>query len=794
MEQQGIYERIKDRVGQLKGESKDRFFTEYLMQLDSSLIQEKHRLDMMETQLDQNCQIYRQRMAAADRAVKSETLRAVPAADKQEMNQAVPAGDTQEVNQAVPAADTQGMNQILPPIDTRNIAQAVVSPVTAERAVQPGVNPSQDTYSGSNVSRQAAFSQTYMHPQTPTQSRADFQTKKNREFAIGINVFGTIGVLFVLAALILLGINYMGSLVKELGLYVLGLLVWCVAEFVVKKKSQILSMFFSSLGIGSLYVTTMVNFLYLHNFSGLVTILITTFITVVVMFVSRKKDAGILRIICIGACMVSFLMMDIRHMISDVELLIYMVMIVAVQLLGIFLPVKKWAYGIAIGQMAGAAVFAWIFAIFAVPSAQVMELRSLYVIGFVVVSILLMELTVWRMPAENREQMQGICVTFGIGAFLSVLAYYQCSDGLFSWHHGTYEDVEIWIRLVVVAAIADMGVLFFFLTKNKGYLRWMQGYFVAGSALLLFGHGDNERLSVTITLTILMILYKLLAYRKKPLWVADAIITTWTALAALVYYDNLNRSVYGYVLLGVLLLGILLMNHWQTYYEFLLTGTVILYIAMAVDNELMLSLMIAVMWLATLLFNCVKRFAGKGIQGYNVTMLVMEVSGFLGLAFFQKYDNVVIYLILTVLGLGIILFTFQPGFLHGAEGWRGLTIAGFLTYMVLVTRFEYRITSSILMMVVGLLGIIFGFHQTDRKLRIYGLVLCMITCFKITLFDFRVQSLQRIILFLAAGGMALVISGIYALMDKKYSKESDDVQSNSAGSVGVIQEKDKMEM
>ncbi len=70
----------------------------------------------------------------------------------------------------------------------------------------------------------------------------------------------------------------------------------------------------------------------------------------------------------------------------------------------------------------------------------------------------------------------------------------------------------------------------------------------------------------------------------------------------------------------------------------------------------------------------------------------------------------------------------------------------------------------------------------------------MITCFKITLFDFRVQSLQRIILFLAAGGMALVISGIYALMDKKYSKESDDVQSNSAGSVGVIQEKDKMEM
>lgn len=781
MEQQGIYERIRDRVGQLKGESQDRFFTEYLMKLDGCLIEEKHRLDMMEMQLEQNCQIYRQRLAAADAAAWSEAERAVPRADTQEMNQTAPVSDTQENSRIPSLSDTLAMDQ------------AVGSQETAQGAARPGADRSQGTYSAGIIPPQTVFSQTYVHPQTPMRSQADSQPQKNHEFTIGINVFGTIGVLFVLAALILLGINYMGSLVRELGLYVLGLLVWGVAEFAVKKKSPILSMIFSSLGIGSLYVTTMVNFLYLHNFSGLVTILITTFITVVVMFVSRKKDAGILRIICIGACMVSFLMMDTLHIVSDVELLIYMVMIVVVQLLGIFLPVKKWAYGIAIGQMAGTAFFTWIFAIFTVPSAQVMELRSLYVIGFVVVSILLMELTAWRMQAEDGGQMQGICITFGIGAFMLILAYFQCSEGFFSWHHGAYEDIEIWIRLGVMAAIAVMGGLFFFLTKNKGYLRWMQGYFVAGSALLLFCHGDSRQLSVTITLAILMLLYKLLAYRHKPLWAADAIITTWTALAALAYYD----SVYGYVLLGVLLLGILLLNHWQTYYEFLLTGTAVLYITKAVDNELMLPLMVAVMWLATLLFNNVKRFAGKGIRGFNIAVLVMEVSGYLGLLFFQKYDNMVIYLILTVLGLGIILFTFQPRFIRKAEVWRGLTVAVFLTYMVLVTisRFEYRITASILMMMVGLLGIIFGFRQADRKLRIYGLVLCMMTCFKITLFDFRVQSLQRIILFLAAGGMALIISGIYALMEKRYNRESESVQGNSStGPAGVMQEKEKIEM
>lgn len=128
--------------------------------------------------------------------------------------------------------------------------------------------------------------------------------------------------------------------------------------------------------------------------------------------------------------------MDTLHMVSDVELLIYMVMILLVQLMGIFLPVKKWAYGIAIGQMAGAAVFAWIFALSTIPSNQVMELRALYVIGFVVLSMLLMELTVWRMSAETQEQMQGICITFGIGTLLLLWAHHQCAVGMFGWHRG----------------------------------------------------------------------------------------------------------------------------------------------------------------------------------------------------------------------------------------------------------------------------------------------------------------------------------------------------------------------
>ena len=793
MEQQGVYERLRERVGRLKTESQDPFFTDYLRKFDQRLIQEKYQLDVLEMELEKSCRMYEQRMASmkaaqpeASQAEAPEVAQVMPQAEAPAAVQVMPqAGDStaaQAMPQAEALADTQVTlqagdsiaAQVTPQAEASTAAQ-VMPQAGAPAAAQ--VMPQTGAPAAAQVTPQAAVPTTaYVPPQQVMPPWLNMpqqppRPQKNHEFTIGINVFGTIGVLFVLAALILLGINYMGSLVKELGLYVAGLLVWGIAEFVLKKKSQTLSMIFASLGIGCLYVTTMVNFLYLHNFNALVTILITTVITVVVMFVSRKKDAGILRIICIGACMVSFLMMDTLHMVSDVELLIYMVMIVLVQLLGIFLPVKKWAYGIAVGQMVGTAVFAWFFAISTVPPEQVMELRALYVIGFTVVSMLLMELTVWRMPSENGKQRQGIYIAFGIGAALLVWAYRWCATGSFDWCYGSYSDIEIWIRVAVMAAVAVMGLVFFFLTCNSGSLRWMQGYFVGGAALLLLGIGSDERLSVTITLSVLVVLYKLLTYRYEPLRVAGAVITSWTALAALIYYDNdISNGIYGYVLLGVLLLSFVLMNHWQTFYELLITITTILYISMAMDNDLKLPLVIAVMWLASLLFNNVKRFSGKGIMGFNYTMLAMEISCYLGLIFLQTFDTVIIYVILTVLGLGIIFFTFQPRFLGMVGNWRELVIAGFLTYMVLVTKFELRITSSILLMVVGLFGIIVGFVQRDRKLRIYGLVLCMLMCFKIALFDFQLESLQRIILFLATGVVALVISGIYALMEKKYIK------------------------
>ena len=58
--------------------------------------------------------------------------------------------------------------------------------------------------------------------------------------------------------------------------------------------------------------------------------------------------------------------------------------------------------------------------------------------------------------------------------------------------------------------------------------------------------------------------------------------------------------------------------------------------------------------------------------------------------------------------------------------------------------------------------------EKKKSVRIYGLVLSLLVCGKIVLYDFMgAPTLQRTILLFSVGVMALVISGIYIILEKK---------------------------
>ena len=76
-------------------------------------------------------------------------------------------------------------------------------------------------------------------------------------------------------------------------------------------------------------------------------------------------------------------------------------------------------------------------------------------------------------------------------------------------------------------------------------------------------------------------------------------------------------------------------------------------------------------------------------------------------------------------------------------------------------------------MLIGVVSIGVGFYIKDKVLRIYGLIISLIVCFKITLFDFEEgESLEKMVLFFVAGAISLIISGIYVLLEKKDKKNN----------------------
>ena len=99
---------------------------------------------------------------------------------------------------------------------------------------------------------------------------------------------------------------------------------------------------------------------------------------------------------------------------------------------------------------------------------------------------------------------------------------------------------------------------------------------------------------------------------------------------------------------------------------------------------------------------------------------------------------------------------------------RELILVIFLTYMALIVKTNIPVINSILIMLIALVSVTAGFVKKDKPVRIYGLVLSLCTCGKIALYDYwGAPILQKTILFFVVGVIALVIAGIYIILEKK---------------------------
>ena len=641
---------------------------------------------------------------------------------------------------------------------------------------------------------------------------------KDPEFVVAVIVFSILGGSLVLAALVLFGIYYMTDFLLGMCLYAFALLVILISELIIRKRLSKLSLVLTSIGIGGVYVSTYVNssggwffdinsiyYRYhgkylawldpdsvrdvgLNNFSVRTGVFIAAIFTLIVFLYGWKRQTDLYRVVGLLFCYLC-----IRPGIDweNVEQLpaaasqfvILGSMALIMNLIHALLPTKQKVLAYLLPMVAFPLVTEGLFSYFDwLRNNQVGSVSSLvYLSGVLFVTHLYLYK---QLKAFEREGKSGsglkvlVLMAYVIGLMeLYHLFMYGAGTTMSDIMGDTYRQSlslnNLPALLFVMLSISAMGLICFMIL-NRYKEKWVLFYFgiimfyQVSLAVRDYHYPDNiANIWYLLGLFVLVRLMSLL--KVKAVRGADAVLTLWICAHVL----ELSDKWYSYVMLATLLLSFFAVNYWYAYYELLVTYTLAFFVIKDLHLILKPPVFVGVLFVGILVVNHVKWVRGKYPVIYNAVVLAGQAMSYFVLLGYWYRNSYVTHLCMLVLGLGIITLVLQERYQLKCR--HQLLIAElFLSYMILVMRLRYSFVTSILLMAVAVLvGVAGGFLMNQKSARICGLILSILVCGKIVLYDFSGGPVkQRIFLYLAVGVLALVIVGIYIVLEKRTQKKS----------------------
>lgn len=307
---------LRERIIALKRECADAAFCAYLDQKWMELQGTENALYQLEQSIEQG---YRQYLArtSCQQPVQSQNMYHMQM--EQSVNQQTMYHmQMKPVQQSVSAQPVQSVFYT-----AKGQPAPVYHPQLQQQAAQPAyVQPSP----------QAVYNQ-------PAPYSRQENPQKSVEFKVGTVIFGVVGIAFLLVAFITFGLNFMNNILQGIFLYAIGIVLIASSELFVFKRIEKFSYCLTGLGISSLYVVTLLNYIYLAIFPAWVALLITLILTSFFFYLSRKKDSGMIRIICLIGCYLS--LVPIHQLKSQLEFLMPALVVFLVNLAGVYCPVKK---------------------------------------------------------------------------------------------------------------------------------------------------------------------------------------------------------------------------------------------------------------------------------------------------------------------------------------------------------------------------------------------------------------------------------------------------------------------
>ena len=609
---------LKQKIEGFKRNSVDYQFTQYLDQVLHKLQMTETDLEKTEKHLVHSYQMYLQRNGLVQPPVQPGQGNVPP----QNMQQAM-TGNAQNVP---PYAQTVSQNQNGQSVPHMSqYAQTVPQNQTGQSV------PHMSQYAQTTPQNQTGQSVPYMpqNMQQPPVQPVPPQTKNKRtlEYKIGTAFLGVVGILFILIAFVTFGLQYMSSTLQGILFYILGVAIFAGSELFLAKKLEKFSYFVSGLGIAGLYITTILNYLYLKIFPSYAALIITVVVTAFFIWYSRRKNSSMMRIICLLGCYIS--LVPLGELDDLIAFAIPALIIFALNLTGFLCPVK--GKNVIADYVQYICTIAFLFYMDHLLYISGLQMWPLYLLvcGCIVTLHLL---------CLGRDKNVPYLILYWAG---NVFFFG------FLWSVGNYEDWMIW----GVAGVAVIGAVFTFLYR-KTHLFCAPYVMGAVYALVAFQMCDNK-LAVCLCGMIVFVINRLFAAFRKEYAPIDAIYTMFAVLYVCFLTRNDDVRLLGYVFACVIIIGAFFVKKYKQYHLYTAVSFAWLFLLTEKMYPLICSVLICILAAALIGGGFIKK--DKAIRIYGLCLIIFVALKLVGYDFkeAEAMTRIIVFLIVGLVILGV---------------------------------------------------------------------------------------------------------------------------------------------
>ncbi len=603
------------------------------------------------------------------------------------------------------------------------------------------------------VAMQYEASQAPKAIEMPCNAMPKLPVKKNAKSATAMTALSAVGGVFILIALFFLGMTVKNGLVKGIGMYIVSLTALLVSEIFIYRKYPKPGVILSAFSVVGLYLATMFNYGSFHNCDFWSTLIIILTLSVVMIVISKRKNSAFYRVLGMSTCYLC--MFSLQWVFTDDKLIALLVFYFFMNALCILFPVKLHNTSVNLTQMCLNMLFSCTILMRPEDYGTAPIISLIFLGGAILVHqlLLIIQVRYQRKEAALGKAVDnvGLLTVYWLGIiFYSNLCCVLC-------------EASFWMRngsMLVVALLCFLS----FVVLRGGSEKWYSYYFLNIAAFLVYCSVDTE---AEWCMAVMLLTAKLLSLTgEKVLRVSEAFIT---AASCVMLFICMDKYPGGFVLCAVILLSVLFTRHTQTFYECIATFTVALFAGIHLGDvdALILPFLSGLLFAAQLLFNSVKRFRGKNILVFNILIWICQGICCFMLGCFEFANEYLGHFCVLIFGVATVILIFRDNYDLAFKG-KYLVLAFYLSCMTLILKTPASIINSILLILIALVSIGTGFVWHRKEIRIYGLVLSLLVCGKIVLYDYwGIPILQRLALFFAAGAIALIITGIYIVLEKK---------------------------